>query len=486
MLKQEVADKLKEKWGTLLEGIESDSVVETTAVLCENAAAQLQEIISEATTDGTTTVGKLGTWQKWSFPLIRRVYPELLANKIVGVQPMDGPVSQVFYLGHDRVYGDDEQVIYSKYNLTYKGQEAGKLDNLTGISNLTATTWEKAVSGQGEDSTALLSSTIGEDIAAFPISSTLTQFNTSAGEELAGTGIPEISFHIQQQPIVARTRKFRTLWTVEAQQDLKAYHNLDLEKEVTELMSQEVTLEIDRELIEDLRMIAYDVTGTFGAFQRTPLDLGNSNSFPQEHDWTPSAFTYDVPADAASQAQTNVYFFDHTANTASTAPRHVGEMYANLLAAINFAAQDIHKTTYRGPGNFLVTSPIVAAMLESASKREGGLERSDFTLGENGIVWKGKLCGRYDLYVDPLYPEGEILVGYKGANAMECGYVYAPYIPVMPLDTVIDPDTFQPRKGLLTRYGKCAITPASRWYRVIRIVGASASNFIFKPFLQSS
>ena len=478
MYKKEVIEQLSKKWGPLVEGIEQEDVKQNVAYLCENAAKHLKSI-----NEDTTDVGKLSTWQKWAFPLIRRVYPELLANKIVGVQPMDGPVSQIFYVGHERSKaGGTPETIYSKYNLTYGGKEASGLSNLTGISNVGSDTHASAVSGAAGTSTDLLD-TIGKQIAAFPTSSTLTQYNTSAGEYLSA--IPEISFRIQQQPVVARTRKFRSLWTIEAQQDLKAYHNLDLEREVTELMSKEVELEIDRELLEDLRMIAYDVTGSFGAFNRAALDLGNSNAFPEEHDWTPDDYEYSIAAESESFKLTNVWFFDHTANKAQTAPRHVGELYANLLATVNFAAYDIHKTTYRGPGNFLVTSPMVAAMLESAAKLEGGIQDTDVSMATNGIQWKGKLAGRYDLYVDPLYPEGEILVGYKGSNT-DCGYVYAPYIPVMPLDTVINPEDFQPRKGLLTRYGKAAITPSSRWYRIVRIIGDSSSNFIHKPFVKSS
>lgn len=488
MLKKEVAEKLKAKWGKLLEGIDNERVQETTALLCENAAKALKE---QYLSEDATTVGKLGTWQKWAFPLIRRTYPELFANKVVGVQTMDGPVGQVFYVGHDRSYQGTGQNVYSKYRLTYRGQVASALDNLTGISNLSTngqSTHASAVSGSPTPNQDLLD-TIGKQIAAYPDSTRLSQWNTSAGERLSGVNIPEISFSIQQQPIIARTRKFRTLWTIEAQQDLKAYHNLDLEKEVTELMSQEVQLEIDREVIEDLRMIAYDVSGSFGAYNRGALDLGNSNNFDDNDNFPAGDFLYELGSDvptADTQQLTNVFFFDHAANITATAPRHVGELYSNLLAVVNFAAYDIHKTTYAGPGNFLITSPVVAAMLESAAKLEGGLERGDWTLGTNGIHWKGRLSGRYDLYVDPLYPEGEILIGYKGPDAMRCGYVYAPYIPVLPLDTVINPEDFQPRKGLLTRYGKAAITPASRWYRVVRIIGDSASNFLFNPFVRSA
>jgi len=105
-------------------------------------------------------------------------------------------------------------------------------------------------------------------------------------------------------------------------------------------------------------------------------------------------------------------------------------------------------------------------------------------LGAN-IQYKGRWNGAYDVYVDPLWPEDEILVGYKGNSPMESGFVYAPYIPIQMLPTVVNPDDFQPRKGLLTRYGKASITPDARWYRVIRIVGAS-TNYLLQPFARIS
>jgi len=141
----------------------------------------------------------------------------------------------------------------------------------------------------------------------------------------------------------------------------------------------------------------------------------------------------------------------------------------------------------RGPGNWLLTSPLVASLLESASKLEGGIAPSDgpSNLGQNSIEFKGKFMGRYDLYIDPMFPTDEILMGYKGSNAMDSGYVYAPYIPLQQLPTIVDPETFQPRKGLLTRYGKVMIQPNNRFYRVIRIIGPTA-NYLFTPFARNT
>ena len=149
---------------------------------------------------------------------------------------------------------------------------------------------------------------------------------------------------------------------------------------------------------------------------------------------------------------------------------------------LNFASQDIYKTTYRGAGNWIVTSPMVAAILSSASKLEGGVRQGEFDgqLGAN-IQYKGKLMGQFDVYVDPLWPEDEIMMGYKGSSPMDSGYIYSPYIPLQMLPTITDPETFQPRKGLLTRYGKTAVSPESRFYRIIRLMGAN-SNFMTQPF----
>jgi hypothetical protein len=296
----------------------------------------------------------------------------------------------------------------------------------------------------------------------------------------------------------------RALWTLEASQDLKAYHNLDLERELTDLLSKELQLEIDRELVEDLRMIAYGFTDeVLGGWDGTALDQPNSNSFGSTggtgsadakksgQAFVPAAFQYDFTTGLSGESQdkgSNVFVYDFTATGAlNLSPRHVGEVYANLLATINFASQDIYRTTMRGPGTWLLCAPIVASMLESAAKLEGGISPGDGPSNMSGknIEYKGKFAGKYDLYVDPMYPTDEIMVGYKGSNAMDTGYVYAPYIPLQQLPTITDPQTFQPRKGILTRYGKVAVTPQSRFYRIVRIIGPTA-NMLLQPFAKNT
>ena len=497
---------LLEKWGKALDGIKDPYIARCTAVLLENQARAImneqQKMVNEDISAATTTTGKLGTFQKFAFPLVRRVFPELIANKIVGVQPMEGPTSQIFYLGGSRQWGSTEQNLFSKYNLTYRGFTSSAVGSGFALS----ASFTPALSSLYNATRGSASTTYGGQIAAWPIQGTTLGYNISAGERLTGTGIPEVNFHIEQQPVVARTRKMRTLWTIEANQDLKAYHNLDLEKELTDLMGKELELEIDRELIEDLRGLAYNPntkTG-IGGWYYNNLDVEtNSNSFPAmgggdpnvgntvTTGWTPVAFLYDytsAPANPFGATSGNVFVIDFTQWTAqgTWAPQHVGHVYSNLLALINIASADIYKSTQRGGGNWLLTSPLMASLMESAAKLEGGLSRDLGPTTNDGttIQYKGKFAGKYDLYVDPLYPDDEILMGYKGSNPMDTGFVYSPYIPIEALPAVTDPDSFNPRKGIMTRYGKAAVAPASRFYRVIRVIGAS-SNFLFPPFGQS-
>jgi hypothetical protein len=532
-------EKLVQKWEPVLEGIDNEYTRRVTAQLLENQAKSIvEERLSEDITAATTTTGQLGTFQKFAFPLVRRVYPKLLANSLVGVQPMQGPVSQVFYLGNSRSAdgGATNQVIYSKFNLTWGGLQSSSIgsENTTGngsegtfglgngtqgttggldgdnaqsgfdLSNvLASTSGVEPVHGVGAGS-----GTYGGQIAAFPNASAVMGYQLSAGERLTGTGIPEMTFHIEQEAVVANTRKMRALWTLEASQDLKAYHNLDLERELTDLLSKELQLEIDRELIEDLRLIGYGVRDrNWGGVNQNLMDdnyvtLGGANQFPGIVDndatgvFVPNQFTYDfngaegtgaATAQGSVNESSNVFICDFGQSTLSLAPRHVGEVYANLLALINLASQDIYRTTHRGPGNWILTSPLMCSLLESASKLEGGIAPTDgpTNMGRNSVEYKGKFMGRYDLYVDPMYPQDEILMGYKGANAMDAGFIYAPYIPLQQLPTVVDPETFQPRKGLLTRYGKVHIEPHNRFYRIIRVVGPT-SNFMFQPFARNT
>lgn len=503
-------NKLVEKWSPVLEGISDQYTAKVTAILLENQAKSIvASQVNEDLSNGATTAGRLGTFQKFAFPLVRRVFPELIFNKIGSVQPMEGPVSQIFYLGSARQYGNDVQTLYSKYQLTYRGMTTSSIfsdanGNPTGNIDLDTNpnpNTSALFGGLSGNVTGVASTTYGGKIAMWPNAQTFLGWSVSAGERLAGTSIPELNISVEQQPVVARTKKMRALWTIEASQDLKAYHNLDLERELTELMSKELELEIDRELIEDLRGLAYNVaagnSGNLGGWYPASQDMAqNSNNFgalggigPDGNTFTPTSYTYGqqtMPTSDFGSATkpSNVFLVDFSSSALPFAPQHAGHVYANLLAILNFASQDIYKTTHRGPGNWIITSPLVGAMLESAAKLEGGIgpkTEGISNMGANKIEYRGKFAGKYDLFIDPLFPEDEIMMGYKGGSPLDGGFVYCPYIPIEALPTITDPETFQPRKGILTRYAKAAIQPAHRFYRIIRIVGPAA-NYLYLPF----
>ena len=557
MLNSTTNKSLCEKWEPILEGITDESTRQMTAVLLENQAKSIltENTQGTGTLEEATTVGNLGTFQKFAFPLVRRVFPELIANKICGVQPMQGPVSQIFYLGYNRAGRDaggaaSSDVVYSKYRMIYAGRMGQAQNNLGSLDSAVARgkshnaggapSGQFALSGLSAvdagqartDSLAAAQSvgnvsamTAGSRIANFPNSGIAgPQYFVSAGERLAGSSIPEVNFTIEQQSVTARTRKFRALWTLEASQDLRAYHNLDLERELTELLSKEVALEIDREIVESIRTLAYGYSPgslndsnwwnyTNGAnsndFGSSQLGMGAGGPTDTVQAGAQGSFTYDQPQGGnandtfepntyglgstrdgltmptESSLGSNVFFVDFGTTALGLAPRHVGEVYANLVAVVNFASQDIYKTTMRSAANYIVCSPFIAAMLQSAAKLEGGISPDQAGSLGASIEFKGKWMGQYDVYVDPLYPEDELLLGYKGASPMDAGFVYAPYIPLQMLPTITDPNTFQPRKGLITRYATAQINPSSRFYRIIRIVGAD-SRYLTTPFMKAS
>jgi hypothetical protein len=467
--------------------------------------------------------------------MIRRIYPELVFNKIGATQAMDGPVSQIFYMGNSRAGNVNgtytTQTMYSMFQITPRGLAAGSIGSVSGPG--TGGTWSTNSDGRvvtgtnplqysnfsganGFDLSNVLrfdrgspSTTFGGQLASFPTPSTTLGWSVSAAERLRTSGIPEVTLHIQKQTVQARERKMRALWTLEAAQDLKAYHNLDMEAELTELLSKEMNLEIDRELIEDIRMIAYgfesqNTTNGFGGWYLRSLFNGNADNFPniggigqEGNSFAGSSYTWDFHTSLRAEENngpntsgSNVYVMDlgrFTSTNTTFAPQHLGHLYSNVLALINFASNDIYRTTLRGPGTTLITSPLIASLLESAAKLEGGLPREGSPTNQQGnsVAYVGKFMGKYDLIIDPMFPEDEIIVGYKGNGPMDAGFFYCPYIPIMSLETVTDPETFQPRKGILTRYGKVAIQPASRFYRVIRLVGAG-TDFITKEIFRQT
>ena len=241
--------------------------------------------------------------------------------------------------------------------------------------------------------------------------------------------IPEIDIKIESVAVTAVTRKLRARWSPELAQDLNAYHSLDAEVELTQILSEQIALEIDREVLNDLLVQAK----TRRYWSRAPGKFVNR------------------------ETGTEVSKSD----TLATGPAFTGtvrEWYETLTETIIDVANEIHRLTLRGSANFVVVSPDIATILEASV-----LYRPSYTLDGEGQVSApmslgaekiGTLSNRFTVYKDPYFPRNKVLVGYKGGSYLETGYVYAPYVPLIVTPTIFQPDDFTPRKGVMTRYGK--------------------------------
>ena len=242
--------------------------------------------------------------------------------------------------------------------------------------------------------------------------------------------IPEIDIKIESIPVTAQTRKLRARWSPELAQDLNAYHSMDAEVELTQILSEQIALEIDREILGDL------LTGAQGA-----------NFF-----WSRSPGKFVNKRTGAEVARTS------TLNPGPAFTGTVREWYETLTETVIDVANEIHRKTLRGSANFIVVSPDVATILEASvlyrpsySIDGDGQVGAPFTMGAEKI---GSLSNRFTVYKDPYFPRNKILVGYKGGSYLETGFVYAPYVPLIVTPTIFQPDDFTPRKGVMTRYGK--------------------------------
>jgi len=238
--------------------------------------------------------------------------------------------------------------------------------------------------------------------------------------------IPEINVRMQSQAITAKTKKLKAVWTPEFAQDLAAYQNIDAEAELTNIMSEYISMEIDLEILDMLIEDAAAGTEYWSAINNTVITSVTS-----------------TPTTLASG-----YY-----NTQ-------GQWFQTLGTKIQKLSNRIHQLTLRGGANFLVTSPTIATILESipgfASTNNGEAEQMEYAFGVQKV---GSVNGRYKVYKNPYMTENIILLGYKGSQFLESGAVFAPYIPMIMTPLVYDPDTFTPRKGLLTRYAKKMLRP---------------------------
>ena len=248
-------------------------------------------------------------------------------------------------------------------------------------------------------------------------------FGSDTGKQF----IPEIDIKVDSVAVTATTRKLKAKWSPELGQDLNAYHNLDAEVELTSILSEQIALEIDREIIGDL--INGATAGTF-YWSRSPGLFVNRET--------------GVEIGATSAAP------DFTGT--------VSEWYETLIETVYDVSAQIHRKTLRGGANFIVTSPEVANILEFTAGFRASVT-ADSDRGTAGAVNVGQISKKFDVYVDPYFPRNVLLVGRKGGSFLESGYVYAPYVPLQVTPTIFGTEDFVPRKGVMTRYAKKMVRP---------------------------
>tara|TARA_Y100000310_G_scaffold345630_1_gene467485 strand:- start:3296 stop:5152 length:1857 start_codon:yes stop_codon:yes gene_type:complete len=259
------------------------------------------------------------------------------------------------------------------------------------------------------------------------------------------TAIPEIDIKVDSVSVTAVTKKLKAKWTPELGQDLNAYHNLDAEVELTGILSEQIALEIDREILADLVNLATAATYYWsrapGLFvnRTTGAELGASSAAP-----------------------------DFTGT--------VSEWYETLVETINDVSAQIHRKTLRGGANFLVVSPEVANILEFTAGFRANIT-ADADKGSVGAVNVGSLSKKWDVFVDPYFLRNVVLVGRKGNSFLESGYVYAPYVPLQVTPTIFGIEDFVPRKGVMTRYAKKMVRPDMYGLVIVRgLLGESGAT----------
>ena len=242
----------------------------------------------------------------------------------------------------------------------------------------------------------------------------------------ANEAIPEIDIKVDSVAVTAVTKKLKAKWSPELAQDLNAYHNLDAEVELTSILSEQIALEIDQEILQDL---IQNATGGTLYWSRLPGKFVNSET---------------------GAVISNSLYPDFTGT--------VSEWYETLLETVNDVSARIHRKTLRGGANFLVCSPEVANILEFTAGFRASAT-SDEESGSWGAQNVGSISRKMDVHVDPYFPRNLLLVGRKGSSFLESGYVYAPYVPLQVTPTIFGTEDFVPRKGVMTRYAKKMVRP---------------------------
>jgi hypothetical protein len=343
----------------LLEGLQG-----TKKAVMDSTLENTRKYLAETATAGATSAGNVATLNRVILPVIRRVMPTVIANDIVGVQPMTGPVGQIHTLRvrysdtADDATAGEEALSPFKIALGYSGDEAG---SDAGRANATA-----ALEG-------------------------------SAGNRL--------SIQILKQTVEAKTRKLSARWTFESAQDAQAQHGIDVEAEIMAALAQEITAEIDQEILASLRSLA-------------------------------------ATEEAYNQA------------AVSGTATFVGDEHAALAVLINRVANKIAQRTRRGAGNWAVVSPYALTILQSATTSAFARTTEGSFEAPTNTKLVGTLNNAMKVYVDSYAADTKpVLIGYKGSSESDAAAFYCPYIPLMSSGVVLDPSTFEPTVSFMTRYG---------------------------------
>ena len=359
---------LESRWSetkeALLEGLQGNkrSVMATTL---ENT----RKYLAESATAGATSAGNVATLNRVILPVIRRVMPTVIANELVGVQPMTGPVGQIHTL----------RVRYS--------------DTISRTTGGSTTAGEEALSPF-----KIAEGYSGSDAG-----------KASATAALEGVAGNKLSIQILKQTVEAKTRKLSARWTFEAAQDAQAQQGIDIEAEIMAALAQEITAEIDQEVLRSLAGLSSTV------------------------------LTYDQAA---------------VSGTAT----FVGDEHAALAVQINRAANLIAQRTRRGAGNWAVVSPTTLTLLQSATTSAFARTTEGTFEAPTNTKFVGTLNSAMKVYVNTYAENDNVLVGYKGSSESDAAAFYCPYIPLMSSGVVLDPSTFEPVVSFMTRYGYVELT----------------------------
>ena len=363
-----ITEKWTETKSALMEGLEGQRAKSMETVL-ENTKTYL----AEAATTGATGAGNVAALNKVILPIIRRVMPTVIANEIVGVQPMTGPVGQIH---------------------TMRVRYADSKDGVTAGAE------------------ALSPFEIARSYSANPGASTASPVAGSSTSSLEGEAGNKMSIQILKQTVEAKTRKLSARWTFEAAQDASAMHGLDVEAEVMAALAQEITAEIDQEVLSSLTSLS----GTAGAT------------------------------------------FDMNGSFTGT-PHYVGDRHAVLAVLINQQSNLIAQRTRRGAANWAVVSPEALTILQSATTSAFARTTEGTFEAPTNTKFVGTLNGAMRVYVNSyLSSSSPVLIGYKGAGEVDAAAFYCPYIPLMSSGVIVDPSTFEPVVSFMTRYGYVELT----------------------------